>query len=144
MDGSTTDIPADVRNALRALGRLFSAHRDICRKCRGGCCRDCGPSHGYLCDAEWRTLKREYSYTPRRGFKTPEGCSLPRHKRSLVCQRYACYELDRSMSIKERQRCNRLAAVVTREESRRYYERVKQENEERERRRRAHGIAAHC
>lgn len=77
----------------------------VCASCQHGpkgCCAACGYQEGYL---KWRDdhphnspqflkgLKELYGFTEKDGFWSPQGCKLPREKRSNTCLRYACHDL---------------------------------------------------
>jgi len=62
------------------------------------CCHNCGNSHGHF-QRSWPASPKLLAYYARKfnpvtGFwRKNKGCILPRHKRSLVCANYRCYDM---------------------------------------------------
>jgi hypothetical protein len=80
-------------------------HSYCTKVCKGMCCSNCGPEHGWLKVttlrnytpnfhgddyALFRYLKDTYGWSQHAGFRTPTGCRLPRHERSHTCTSYRC------------------------------------------------------
>ena len=71
--------------------------RPDCRPGYGSCCADCFSNQGYLgghgcpliTDSQTLALYEQH-FKPNDGFRTPNGCSLPREVRSFTCQAHCC------------------------------------------------------
>jgi hypothetical protein len=61
-----------------------------------GCCTDCYNALGYIrhqpTDEEYKIYTRLFKNNNQDGFWTPNGCSLPRELRSVICLSYSCYD----------------------------------------------------
>lgn len=81
---------------------------EMCKKCNGSCCSGCARSAGHYESNflfknhayNWHrkdttcidnTMRKKYKYNEQDGFKTSNGCSIPRKERSLTCRLYQCF-----------------------------------------------------
>lgn len=127
----------DNRAALAASpqGQIYSKFENVCRACKGSCCRN-GGDHGYLKRADLLSAlstlpEMQYIdvidayliYIPRRSyidsciFHAAEGCTLPRNLRSQTCNTYFCAPLDKVRTIISRQGPILLVAVMNGDQS---------------------------
>lgn len=96
------NLPPDAQTQVLWLHHEAFGGDSACVPCKGGCCRNCAHSDGYLNEfgltekehaaQEQRiaATKEKYGWTNDAGFQGEHGCKLPITERSHVCLGFMC------------------------------------------------------
>lgn len=97
--------PFPLKVLVIASAKMAEATSKVCHHCNtndpftgsGGCCNSCATNDGYLyhhlSPKRLKAVKEQYEFDAKSGFLRPDGCALPREKRSYVCLDYVCQKL---------------------------------------------------